>query len=334
GAGITVALLAAGFEVALVEQDADTLVAGLERVAQLHDQAVAAKRMSEAGRDADWARLKGSADPAILADADLVIEAAPEDAALKSAIFAQLGRITKPGAILANTSAGLPIAPLAAASGRGSDVLGLHFFAPADQIRLIEVAVSPETAAETVATAFALARRMGRIAVRTAAGQGRLGRSLFSAGLSAVDMLRQTGTGSARIDAALRAYGFALGPYQMASYTGLIPTALEPGEAAPPTDPEDAEIQNRFLAAMANEGARMIEAGLVARPSDLDLLMVAGYGFPRWRGGPMNVADRLGILALRKRLQDYAQEAPAFWQPREILTELIKSGQRFYQLND
>ena len=89
-------------------------------------------------------------------------------------------------------------------------------------------------------------------------------------------MLRRTGTGSARIDAALRAYGLALGPYQMASYTGLMPTAPKPGPVAPPTDPEDAEIQNRFLAAMTNEGARVIEAGLVARPSDLDLLMVAG----------------------------------------------------------
>ncbi|HQU66666.1 MAG TPA: enoyl-CoA hydratase-related protein [Albidovulum sp.] len=94
------------------------------------------------------------------------------------------------------------------------------------------------------------------------------------------------------------------------------------------------EIQRRALAAMANEGARAFEEGAAVRPSDVDVVMVADHGFPRWRGGPMCAADQAGLLALRNDLRSYADEGDSFWQPAEVWDELIKYGRRFADLDE
>src|SRR5690606_16541028 len=123
GAGIAEILLAAGYRVTVVERDADALAAGYARVSAALDRAVERGRLTAEARAAQWARLSGAMDPGALFAADLVIEAVVEDEAVKCELFARLGRILRPGAIMATNTSYLDVGRIAAASGRPADVL-------------------------------------------------------------------------------------------------------------------------------------------------------------------------------------------------------------------
>ncbi|MCU9846963.1 3-hydroxyacyl-CoA dehydrogenase NAD-binding domain-containing protein [Defluviimonas sp. WL0024] len=393
GAGIATALLGAGCSVTLVERDGEALAAGLARVATHHERAVAKGRLSPEAREAEWARLAGATGLAALAGSDLVIEAAYEDEAVKAGIFAELDRVARPGAVLATNTSYLDVNRIAAATARPGDVIGLHFFSPVQAMRLVEVVVGAETAPDVIASAFALARRIGKVAVRAGVCDGFIGNRILTAYRTAADFLLEDGASPYEIDRAMVAWGFPAGPYQVLDMAGLDISWARRRRLAATRDParryvaigdrlceagrlgrkagkgyylyperawqgvEDpdvlaliaaereargivarevtaAEIQDRVLAAMANEGARILEEGIAARPSDIDLVMLLGYGFPRWRGGPMLAADQAGLLALRKRLVDYAREEEAFWRPAALWEELIKNGRKFADLND
>ncbi|MFZ1725582.1 MAG: 3-hydroxyacyl-CoA dehydrogenase family protein, partial [Albidovulum sp.] len=105
----------------------------------------------------------------------------------------------------------------------------------------------------------------------------------------------------------------------------------EKGIAARPVSGR--EIRHRALAAMANEGARLLGEGIAHCPSDVDLVMMAGFGFPRWRGGPMQTADQAGLLQVRNDLRDFAREDAGLWQSAELWDDLIKNGRKFADLN-
>ncbi len=392
GAGIIVALMGAGLAVSLVERDHDSLVAGLERIADIHENAVAKGRMTAEARDEQWARLKGSADITTLAEVDLVIEAASEDEAIKTALFRQLDSVVKPGAILATNTSYLDINTLAAATSSPGDVVGLHFFSPAHIMRLMEVVVGAQTAPDVVTAGFALAARLGKVAVRAGVCDGFIGNRILTAYRTAADFTLEDGASPAQIDAAMRAFGMALGPYQVSDMAGLDISWARRKRLAPTRDPkaryvsiadrlceagrfgqksgagyysypdgrvgkEDPatqaiieaeraakgitprsftaeEIQRRCLAAMANEGARILQEGIALRPSDLDVVLLSGYGYPRWRGGPMQSADEIGLLELKNTLLAYAKETPEFWRPADLLGELIKNGRHFADLNE
>ena len=94
-----------------------------------------------------------------------------------------------------------------------------------------------------------------------------------------------------------------------------------------------ADIQRRCLCAMANEGARLVEDGVVLRPSDIDVVAILGLGFPHWRGGPMMAADLHGLLAVENEIRSFAGQAPQFWAPAPLFDELIKNGLDFASLN-
>lgn len=392
GSGIATALLSAGYRVTLVERDAAALSAGMARVATNQDRAVAKGRLSEAGRDEARARMAGTTEMASLSGVDMVIEAVPEDEALKLQIFAELGSIARPGAILATNTSYLDVNRIAWASGRPQDVIGLHFFSPAQVMKLIEVVVGDRTAPDVTATAFALAKRMGKVAVRAGVCDGFIGNRILTAYRTATDFLLEDGASPYDVDRAMVAWGFPKGPYAVLDMAGLdiswarrkrLAVTRDPaqryvaigdrlceagrlgqkagrgyyryeeGSRAGQEDPEvlglivaerqakgivprqvtDTEIQRRVLAAMANEGARILEEKIADRPSDIDVVMMLGYGFPRWRGGPMQAADEAGLLALRNDLLDYAREDEAFWRPAPLWGELIKNGRKFKDLN-
>ena len=392
GAGILVALLDAGLTATLVERDRDALAAGLERVATIHEAAVTKGKLKPERRDADWARLSGSTDLAALAAADLVIEAVPEDEALKADLFRRLDPILKPGALLATNTSYLDVNVLARVTSRPADVIGLHFFSPANIMRLVEVIVGAETAPDAVATGFALAQRMGKTAVRAGVCDGFIGNRILTAYRTAADITVEDGASPYDVDAAMRDFGFPLGPYELADRTGLDISWARRKRLAPLRDPEaryvaiadrlceaglfgqktgagwyiypegtrggrrdpsvlaliaeerarkgiipraipDDEIVRRCLLAMIAEGARIAEEGIALRPSDIDVVMLAGYAFPRWRGGPMKAADLIGLLQVRTELAALAPAAPAIWSPPPILSDLIKHGRRFDDLN-
>jgi 3-hydroxyacyl-CoA dehydrogenase len=392
GAGILVALLDAGLTATLVERDRDALAAGLERIATLHESAVAKGKLKPERRDADWARLSGATDLAALATADLVIEAVPEDEALKADLFRRLDPILKPGALLATNTSYLDVNVLARVTSRPADVLGLHFFSPAHLMRLVEVIAGAVTAPDAVATGFALAQRMGKTAVRAGVCDGFIGNRILTAYRTAADITVEDGASPYDVDAAMRGFGFPLGPYELADRTGLDISWARRKRLAPLRDPEaryvaiadrlceagllgqktgagwylypegtrggrrdpsvlaliaeerarkgitprafaDHEIARRCLLAMIAEAARIAEEGIALRPSDIDVVMLAGYAFPRWRGGPMKAADMIGLLQVRTELAALAPVAPAIWTPPPILSDLIKYGRRFDDLN-
>ncbi|CAB3687514.1 Fatty acid oxidation complex subunit alpha [Achromobacter pulmonis] len=392
GAGIAVAVLDAGLPVIMVEQDAAALARGRQRVEHVYDLLVGKGRMTADERAARLARLTGATDYAALGAADLIIEAVFEDMDVKLAVFAQLDRVAKPGAVLATNTSYLDVDRIAQATRSPADVLGLHFFSPANIMKLLEVVVGRQTAADTVATGFELARRLRKIPVRAGVCDGFIGNRILAVHRQAADMMMEDGASPYEIDAAVRDFGYPMGPYQMADLAGgdigwatrkrraatrdpalryvQIPDRLcergwfgqktgrgfylyPDGARQGTPDPEvlaiiDAErqragvtarafgiedIQRRYLAAMINEAANVLHQGIALRPSDIDMVFLSGYGFPRHRGGPMHYADRVGLAQVLADIRSFAQEDPAFWKPSPLLVELAESGRDFSSLN-
>ncbi|MDH3064255.1 3-hydroxyacyl-CoA dehydrogenase NAD-binding domain-containing protein [Achromobacter insolitus] len=392
GAGIAVAALDAGFPVTMVEQDDAALERGRARVAQVYDLLLKKGRLTPQERESRLARFTGATDYGALDDADLIIEAVFEDMAVKQAVFAQLDRVAKPGAVLATNTSYLDVDRIAAATRGPADVLGLHFFSPANIMKLLEVVVGEHTAADTVATGFELARRLRKIPVRAGVCDGFIGNRILAVHRQAADMMMEDGASPYEIDAAVRAFGYPMGPYQMADLAGgdigwatrkrraptrdpaqryvqipdrlcergwfgqktgrgfyLYPDGARQGEQDPEVlaiiaaerararvtprsfTPED--IQRRYLAAMINEAANVLLQGIAQRPSDIDVVFLAGYGFPRHRGGPMHYADSVGLDRVLADIRGYAQEDPAFWKPSPLLVQLAESGRNFASLN-
>ncbi|MCU0856103.1 MAG: 3-hydroxyacyl-CoA dehydrogenase family protein, partial [Rhodobacteraceae bacterium] len=204
GSGIAVALLSGDYEVTLLERDEGALEAGVARIVDMLDGAVKRGRMSAGARDARLDRLRGALDYAALADCELVIEAVYEDLTAKQAVFAALDAVMPRGAILATNTSYLDVDLLAAGTSRAADVIGLHFFSPANLMRLIEIVVGAETAPATVATALALARRLGKIPVRAEVSDGFVANRMLVAYRKAADEMLEDGASVAEVDAAMR----------------------------------------------------------------------------------------------------------------------------------
>ncbi len=239
GAGITVALLASDCEVTLLERDEGALETAVARIVDMLDGAVRRGRMAAADRDRRLDALRGALDYAALADCDLVVEAVYEDLTAKQSVFAALDGVLRPGAILATNTSYLDIDLLAAGTSRAGDVIGLHFFSPANVMRLLEIVVGAETAPDTVATALHLARRLGKIPVRAEVGDGFIANRLLVAYRKAADEMLEDGASVSEVDAAMRGFGFPLGPYQVADLAGLDISWSRRKRLAPTRDPAE-----------------------------------------------------------------------------------------------
>ncbi|NBE33000.1 hypothetical protein GVY41_18530, partial [Frigidibacter albus] len=361
-------LLAGGVPVRLLGQDVPALRTALEAIAALQEDAVAAGRMTEAARDAAWDRLSATTDATTLAGCQVGIAADGSLAVLEGAL--------PPGALLAGFAWPLP-------------GIGLQRHAPLDGLPLLEIATDGSSPA--LAAGLGLARAMGRVALPCQPGSGALpGPRLRAALWQAAEDLLLLGATPAAVDAALRGFGFATGPFEAMDRAGLTRQApgterLRPGlmaqlaaagrtglsrrrgflawpeGAAQGTDDPGvlaliaeerwvqglpaphqggitrAEICRLALAALANEGARMLSAGVVASAGALDLLAGATLGFPRHRGGPMHWAGasggRTGLLAMRNTLKAKAEALPpqmaGFWAPDPLWDRRIRAGRRF-----
>ncbi|MEZ5666607.1 MAG: 3-hydroxyacyl-CoA dehydrogenase NAD-binding domain-containing protein [Alphaproteobacteria bacterium] len=221
GRGIALCLLAAGLPVTLVDSDDAALERARDAVADLIDGDAAKDRISATEAAARKARLATATTPAALGACDLVIEAVFEDLAVKTALFAELGRILAPGALLATNTSYLDVAALAQAAGRPTRVIGLHFFSPAHLMKLLEVVVPAGADARAVATAFALARRMGKVAVRAGNAHGFIGNRIWSAYRRHADYLVEDGAAPQQVDRAMQDFGFRMGPFAAIDLAGL-----------------------------------------------------------------------------------------------------------------
>jgi 3-hydroxyacyl-CoA dehydrogenase len=382
GGGIAMCFAEAGIPVAVIETAQDALDRGLGRVRG--NYATSVKRGSLLAEESARreALIEGRIGFDAVADADVVIEAVFEEMDLKRAIFRDLDRLAKPGAVLASNTSYLNIDALAAATQRPGDVLGMHFFSPANVMRLLEVVRGAQTAPDALLTASALGRRLGKVPVVVGVCDGFVGNRMLSRRTQQAERLLLEGASPAEVDRALTAFGFRMGPFAMADLAGLdigwrlrkargtkapVADALceagrfgqktgrgyykyEGRDATP--DPEvdgviaDAsaklgisrraigqdEILQRLLFPMINEGARILDEGIAARPGDIDVIWQHGYNWPATEGGPMWYADRLGPDRVAARLTEFAERSgDDSLRPSPLLARLAKHGGSFAQ---
>jgi 3-hydroxyacyl-CoA dehydrogenase len=392
GAGITVAALDAGLPVVMVERDEESIARGRANVEKVYDGLIAKGRMTAEKKAAIMARYSGSTDYAALAQVDLVIEAVFEEMGVKKAVFAELDKVCKPGAVIATNTSYLDIDAIAASISRPQDVIGLHFFSPANIMKLLEIVVPAKVSADVVATAFELARRMKKVPVRAGVCDGFIGNRILAVYREAANYLLEDGASPYQIDEAVREFGYPMGPFQVADLAGgdigwatrkrkaatrdpkaryvqiadriaekgwfgqktqrgyyLYPQGARVGEQDPevlaivdaerqragvtPRSFSNGEIMRRYMAAMVNEGANVVREGIALRPLDVDVTFLYGYGFPRFRGGPMKWADMVGLDKILADIREFAKEDALFWTPSPLLVELVEKGENFESLN-
>jgi 3-hydroxyacyl-CoA dehydrogenase len=220
GAGIAVALLSAGLPVVMVERDEAALAQGRARIEKVYDGHVAKARLTPEGKAEVMGRWQGATRYDALAGVDLVIEAVFEDMAVKHAVFAELERVCKPGAVLATNTSYLDIDEIARGTSRPGDVIGLHFFSPAHIMKLLEIVVPAQVSADVVATGFALAQRLKKVPVRAGVCDGFIGNRILAIYRTAADHLMEDGASPYEIDAMVRDFGFPMGPYEMSDLAG------------------------------------------------------------------------------------------------------------------
>ena len=392
GVGITVSALDAGLPVTMLERDAEAIARGKASVEKVYSGLVAKGRMTEAAKAAVLDRYRPTTNYDDIAQADIVIEAVFEEIDVKKAVFRELDRVCKPGAVLGTNTSFLDINAIAASISRPQDVIGLHFFSPANIMKLLEIVVPEKVSTEVVATAFELAKKLRKTPVRAGVCDGFIGNRIMAVYKQAADYLMEDGASPYQIDEALRDFGFAMGPFQVTDLAGgdigwatrkrraptrnpkaryvevadrlcergwfgqktgrgfyLYPQGARMGQADPevlaildeerrkkgvvPRQFTDGEIVRRYMAAMVNEGAKVVDEGIALRPLDVDVTFLTGYGFPRYRGGPMKYADMVGLDTVLADIKEFAKEDPLFWQPAPLLVKLVAEGRKFESLN-
>ncbi|MER2196528.1 3-hydroxyacyl-CoA dehydrogenase NAD-binding domain-containing protein [Methylobacterium brachiatum] len=382
GGGIAMCFANAGIPVTVIETEAGALERGLDRVKGLYAGSAKRGSITEAQRDERIGRITGAIGLENAGEADIVIEAAFEDMAVKREIFSKLDGIAKPGAILATNTSYLDVDAIAAVTGRPQDVLGLHFFSPANVMRLVEVVRASKTAPDVLATALDLAKRLNKLPVTVGVCFGFVGNRILERRSRAAERLLLEGALPHAVDAAVTGFGFRMGPFAMSDLAGLDigwrsrkdfggrapvadalaeigrfgqktgrgffvysdgartgtrdpevealieKTAAEHGIARRTFSPD--EIIARLMYPMVNEGARILEEGIAARPGDIDTIWINGYNWPAWRGGPMHWADTVGLKHVAEALTRFARETGDDSQePAPLLRKLAESGGRF-----
>ncbi|CAM3813301.1 3-hydroxyacyl-CoA dehydrogenase NAD-binding domain-containing protein [Polaromonas hydrogenivorans] len=220
GAGIAVAMLDAGLPVTMIERDEPSLARGRAHVEKVYDGLVKKGRLTPGAKAAVMARFTGSTSYDALAQTDLVVEAVFEDMAVKKAVFAELGRVCKMGAVLATNTSYLDIDEIAASTSRPGDVLGLHFFSPANIMKLLEIVVPAKVNADVVATGFELAKKLKKTPVRAGVCDGFIGNRILAVYRQAADHMMEDGASPYQIDQAVRDFGYPMGPFEVSDLAG------------------------------------------------------------------------------------------------------------------
>jgi 3-hydroxyacyl-CoA dehydrogenase len=391
GGGIAMTYANAGIPVLLKEVDDAALDRGMATIRRNYEASVAKGRMTADALE----RALGLITPTTSYDGfdavDLVVEAVFEDLAIKTSTFADLGRVTRHDCLLASNTSTLDIDALARASGRGTNVIGHHFFSPANVMKLVEIVRGRETNAETIATSQKLAKRLGKVGVVVGNCFGFVANRMLLQYLREAYLLLEEGASVAQIDRVMTAFGMPVGPFGMEDIAGLDVGArirehlrsiggahadwaesdianrlvemgrfgqktgagwyrYEPGSRTPVVDPlidtlanelsarrgiarravSDDEVLARVTTALANEGARVLEEGYASRAGDIDVIYCYGFGFPRYRGGPMFYADTIGLPTVLARIREYRERVGDYWKPAPLLEKLASQERGFY----
>ena len=221
GGGIAMNFATAGIEVAMVETKDEALTRGLGVIRKNYERSASRGRFPVEEVDIRMSRISGGLDMAALADCDLIIEAVFESMEVKQSVFGQLDKIAKQGAILATNTSALDIDKIAAMTSRPQDVIGLHFFSPANVMKLLEIVRADATSDDVVATAMDIAVKIGKVAVLVGVCTGFVGNRILAARQTQAGLLVGHGVMPWDVDAAFNAFGFKMGPFQMSDLAGL-----------------------------------------------------------------------------------------------------------------
>jgi 3-hydroxyacyl-CoA dehydrogenase len=221
GGGIAMNFLSAGLPVTIVEMKQEPLDRGVGVIRKNYENSAAKGKLKPEAVEANMGRLTPSLSLEDLADCDLVIEAVFENMDIKKDVFGKLDKIVKPGAILATNTSYLNVDEIAAATSRPQDVLGLHFFSPANVMRLLEVVRGEKTAPDVLATAMEVAKKIGKVAVVAGVCHGFIGNRMLSPRQREANKLIMEGAMPWDVDRVLYDFGFPMGPFQMADLAGL-----------------------------------------------------------------------------------------------------------------
>jgi 3-hydroxyacyl-CoA dehydrogenase len=388
GTGIAMTYAGAGIPVLLKEASRELLDRGVAIIRNNYQNGLKRGRWTQEHAERCMELIQPTLNYDGFSDVDIALEAVYENAELKKQIFGELSGVCKPEAILATNTSTLDIDQIASATASPSRVVGHHFFAPANIMRLIEIVRGRETADEVIAFSLALAKRLKKTGVVVGNCRGFAGNRMYHPYQREAQFLVEEGARVQDVDRALCDFGMAMGPFATRDlsgldvawriqneYGGVTPSILrqplvinrlyemgrlgqktgagwyryKPGSREPVPDPEvqstiedcarQAGIQRRFIAdseiiertiyALINEGAKILEEGVVQRAMALDVIFVLGYGFPAHRGGPMWFADSIGLKAVYRRVCEFHDQHGPYWAPTALLKQLAREGKSF-----
>lgn len=386
GAGIAMCFANAGIPVTMIERDVQPLQGGLDRIAASYANQVNKGRLDEATANTRTKLVSGALNLEAIVEADIVVEAVYEEMGVKKSVFADLAKLAKPNAVLATNTSYLDVNEIAkAATGREQDVIGLHFFSPANIMKLIEVVRGVMTAADVLKTGIEIGERLGKVAIVSGVCHGFIGNRMFAHYNREAEFMLQEGATVEQVDTALYKFGMAMGSFSVRDLAGLdigwamrkstahlrkpherystvgdelcergwygqktgkgfyiyekgqrcmnpdLNTIVEStGQAAGIkfAHVTDEQVIERCIYALVNEGAKILDDGIALRASDIDLVFINGYGFPRWRGGPMKYADTVGLDKVLNTIKALDQTHD-FWVASPLLERLVNEGKSF-----
>ncbi|WP_341911454.1 3-hydroxyacyl-CoA dehydrogenase NAD-binding domain-containing protein [Polaromonas sp. YR568] len=390
GGGIAMNFLNAGIPVKMLEMKQEALDKGLATIRKNYEAQVKKGKLKQDKYEQRMSLLSTTLSYDELKDADLVIEAVFEEMGVKEKVFKELDRVMKPGAILASNTSTLDLNKIASFTKRPQDVVGMHFFSPANVMKLLEVVRGEKTAKDVLATVMAVSKKIKKTAVVSGVCDGFIGNRMIEQYGRQGGFLLDEGCTPAQVDKAMEKFGMAMGPFRMGDLAGndigwairkrryqekpdmkysktadllcekgrfgqktgagwydyvpgkrdAIPNAevvkmIEDHRASlgiTPRKISDEEIVQRLVYALVNEAAHILEEGIASKASDIDMVYLMGYGFPIYRGGPMNYADQVGLFNVVQSMKRFAQnplDDAKFWQPAPLLAKLAAEGKTF-----
>jgi 3-hydroxyacyl-CoA dehydrogenase len=390
GGGIAMNFLNAGIPVKMLEMKQEALDRGIGTIRKNYEAQVKKGKLKQDKYEQRMSLLSTTLSYDEIGSADLVIEAVFEEIGVKEAVFKELDRVMKPGAILASNTSTLDVNKIAHFTKRPQDVVGMHFFSPANVMKLLEVVRGEATAKDVLATVMAVAKKIKKTAVVSGVCDGFIGNRMIEQYGRQGGFLLDEGCTPEQVDKAMEKFGMAMGPFRMGDLAGndigwairkrryqekpdmkysktadllcekgrfgqktgagwydyvpgkrdAIPNAeveqmIADHRAAlgiTPRKISDEEIVQRLVFSLVNEAAHILEEGIANKASDIDVVYIFGYGFPVYRGGPLNYANEVGLFNVVQAMKRFAKnplDDAKFWEPAPLLARLAAEGKTF-----
>ncbi len=392
GGGIAMNFANAGIPVKILELKQEALDKGLATVRKNYENTLKKGKLTQEQFDERVGLITGTTSYDDIKDADIVVEAVFEEMGVKEQVFKKLDEVMKPGAILASNTSTLDVDQIAGFTKRPQDVIGTHFFSPANVMKLLEIVRGKKTGKDVLATTMGLSKKLKKTGVVSGVCDGFIGNRMIEQYSRQAGFLLEEGALPEQVDKAVEKFGFAMGPFRMGDLAGndigwairkrryvekphmtYSKTAdllcemgrygqktqagwydYKPGNRTPIPNQQvndmivaeskrlgierrkitDEEIVQRLVFALVNEGAQILDEGIAARASDIDMVYLTGYGFPIYRGGPMCYAETFGLQKVVMKMEQFGKAKDGArqgksWVPAPLLAKLAAEGKSF-----